>query len=124
MVEQKFSSLKGKRIAILGLAFKSGTDDVRESPAIDMIYKLMEKGALVSVYDPKANVKHIFPNIEHAATPVEALENAHACLIVTDWDEFKSLTDKDFDRMRSRIILEGRKVLDPKRVKGFEGICW
>jgi UDPglucose 6-dehydrogenase len=126
MVEQKFSSLKGKRIAILGLAFKPGTDDVRESPAIDLVAKLLEKGAIPVVYDPKAadNFKKVFPDLNYASSARKALKEADACLILTAWDEFKSLSDKDFDRMRSKIILEGRKVLDRKKVKKFEGICW
>jgi UDPglucose 6-dehydrogenase len=126
MVEhlKKKMSIKDKKIAILGLAFKPDTDDTRESPAIDIISRLKELGAIISVYDPRANVKSIFPDIEHANSINQALNNAHACLIITDWDEFKQLEDKDFDIMKNKVIIEGRKVLDYSRVKDFEGVAW
>ncbi len=118
--------VKGKRIAILGLAFKPGSDDIREAPSIEIIRSLKEKGASVVVYDPKAagNMKVIFPNIAYAQSSRDAISDADACLIVTEWSEFRNLTDDDFSKMNEKIIIEGRKALDPKKVKGFEGICW
>ncbi|MFH1444923.1 MAG: UDP-glucose/GDP-mannose dehydrogenase family protein [Nanoarchaeota archaeon] len=125
LLESKME-LKDKKITILGLSFKPGTDDVRESPAIDIIAKLNEKGTRISVYDPKAmtNIKKIFDNIEFNASPQEALKNADGCLILTEWDEFKELKDEDFNLMKNRVIIEGRKVLNPDYVKDFEGVCW
>jgi UDPglucose 6-dehydrogenase len=116
--------LKDKKVAVLGLAFKPDTDDTRESPAIDIIKELKELGSKVSVYDPKANLRKMFPEIEHTSNVKDALTNADACLIVTDWDEFKQLSDKDFDVMKNKTILEGRKVLNPEKVKDFEGVAW
>ena len=117
--------LEGKKIAVLGLSFKPGTDDVRESPAIDIIKHLRDKGALVSAYDPKAvsNMK-IIHDVEYNESARQALSGADACLILTNWEEFKDLKDEDFNLMKNRIIIEGRKVLNPENVKDFEGICW
>jgi len=126
LLEKRIGNLKGKKICILGLAFKPGTDDVRGASSVDIISRLVEKGAKVKAYDPKAmeNVKKIFPNIEYAKSAKEAIEGSDACLVVTEWEEFRKLKNEDFDLMKNRIIIEGRKVLDPKSVKGFEGICW
>ncbi|MBU0530571.1 MAG: UDP-glucose/GDP-mannose dehydrogenase family protein [Candidatus Aenigmatarchaeota archaeon] len=124
-LENKIGDLKSKRVAVLGLSFKPDTDDIREASSIDIIKKLIEKGAVVSAYDPKAMelMRKEFPDINYAGNSHEALRDADACLIVTEWNEFKALKDEDFNVMRNRIILEGRKVLN-KDVKGFEGICW
>jgi len=118
--------LKGKRIAVLGLAFNPDTDDVRESAAIDTVQGLIEHGADVSVYDPKAmdNFRKLFPGITYAKSAKDALKGADACIIATDWDEFKKLESKDFDSMKNKVILEGRKTLDKSKVKSFEGVCW
>jgi len=118
--------LKGKRIAVLGLAFNPNTDDVRESAAIDTVQGLIEHGADVSVYDPKAmdNFRKLFPGITYAKSAKDALKGADACIIATDWDEFKKLESKDFDNMKNKVILEGRKTLDKSKVKSFEGVCW
>ena len=125
-VKEKAARFKAPKVACLGLAFKPDSDDVREAPAIDIIEKLKEKGASVKAYDPKAmeNMKAIHPDIAYAGNPREALQDSDACLIVTDWEEFKKLSDEDFKLMRDGIIIEGRKVLDKSRVSKFEGICW
>ncbi|MBU1135537.1 MAG: UDP-glucose/GDP-mannose dehydrogenase family protein [Nanoarchaeota archaeon] len=126
LLENKIGSLEGKKIAILGLSFKPDTDDIRDAPSVDIIKKLQEKGAKISAYDPKAmdNVKKIFNEIDYAQNAQNALEEADACLILTEWNEFKDLKDNDFNSMKNRIIIEGRKVLNPENVKDFEGICW
>ena len=125
-LERKIGSVKNKTICVLGLAFKPDSDDIREASSIAIISKLLEKGAKVKVYDPKAmeNMKKIFPQIEYASNAKKALEGSDACLIVTEWDEFKKLTDTDFGKMKNKIILEGRRVLDRKKVSNFDGICW
>jgi len=126
LIEQKVGGLSGKNVAVLGLAFKPNSDDIRESPSIDIISMLKGCGAEVSAYDPQAmeNMKAIHPDIEYCKTPGDCLRGADLCLILTDWDEFKDLSEKDFDVMNSRVIIEGRKVLNPKSVKCFEGLCW
>jgi UDPglucose 6-dehydrogenase len=126
LLESRTGDLKGKEICVLGLSFKPDTDDIRGASSIEILSKLLEKGAKVRAYDPKAreNVKKIFTNIEYAENAKEAIKGSDACLIVTEWDEFRNLEDRDFKGMRSKIIIEGRKVLDPSKVSGFEGICW
>jgi UDPglucose 6-dehydrogenase len=118
--------LRGKKIALLGLAFKSDTDDIREAPAIKIIDRLLKEKAVITAYDPKAaeNMKALFPKIRYAKSSREAIKGADVCLVLTEWDEFKKLTDRDFSQMKSNIIIEGRRILDDKKVKRFEGVCW
>jgi len=94
----------GKQVAVLGLAFKPGTDDVRNSRAIPLIEELQERGAEVVAYDPVAaeNMQDYFPDIEYTASAADALDGAHAALVVTDWDEFATL-DTEFNAMATPI---------------------
>ncbi|RLF45753.1 MAG: UDP-glucose 6-dehydrogenase [Thermoplasmata archaeon] len=120
---EKYMDVNGKNIAVLGLAFKANTDDVRESRSIPIIEKLMEKGAIIKAYDPMAmeNMKKFFPRIIYCKSVAEALENADACLILTDWKEFEKL---DFSKMRNKLVIEGRKVLKSREGIIYEGVCW
>lgn len=122
MLEKKIGAISGKRIAVLGLAFKSDTDDVRESRAIPVILELKSKGAEVVAYDPLAepSMCKIMPDINYCDNVSDALSMVDACLIMTEWDEFRQL-DEEFDLMKSKVIIEGRKILSCKDV---EGICW
>jgi UDPglucose 6-dehydrogenase len=122
LLERKIGSLDGKRVAVLGLAFKDNTDDIRDSRAIPVIQELVNKHVSIAAYDPVANVamKEMFPDIMYFSNPTDALRGADACLIMTEWPEFKKL-DKEFDVMRSRIIIEGRRILT---CTNKEGICW
>jgi len=125
-LERKMGNLEGKNICVLGLAFKPDTDDIRGASSIEILSKLLEKGAKIRAYDPKAkeNVRKLFPNINYAGDMKEAIKGSDACLIVTEWEEFRKLEDKDFKKMKNRIIIEGRKILDRNKVSNFEGICW
>ncbi len=122
LLEMKVGNLEGKRIAVLGLAFKNDTDDVRESRSIPLIAELEKKGAYVAAYDPKAKaaMSEIYPDIEYAETASDALKMADACVVMTEWPEFKNM-DKEFDLMKSRVIIEGRRILS---CEDAEGICW
>jgi len=122
LLERRIGDLREKRIAILGLAFKNDTDDVRESRSIPVIAELKRRGADVSAYDPLAcsSMRRIFPDIDYHESAAGALRGADACLVMTEWPEF-GLLDKEFDLMRSREIIEGRRVL---KCGGVEGICW
>jgi UDPglucose 6-dehydrogenase len=122
LLERKTGNLSGKRIAVLGLAFKDDTDDVRDSRAIPVIRDLQEKGARVIAFDPMAgqNMQKIFPDIEYAGSAGEALKGADGCLVMTEWPEFGRI-DKEFDLMTHRIVIEGRRILS---WNGAEGICW
>lgn len=121
-------NLKGKEIAVLGLAFKPDTDDIRESPAIDIITSVLREGAVVRCYDPRANenMKKIFPDISYCENPYTAVENSSLLIFVTSWEEFKNL---DFGRikilMKMPHIIDGRNFLDSKKLKdaGFIYRC-
>jgi len=115
-------TLRGKRLAALGLAFKGDTDDIRESPAIDMIGKLLEAGASVTAYDPAAmeRAKAVLPSSErlsYAAGIYEAAKGADAVLIMTDWKEFAQI---DLARLhqavRFPIVIDGRNLYKPKQM--------
>lgn len=121
--------LKDKKFAILGLAFKPETDDVREAPGIKVIRRLLEEGALLRLYDPKAmdNMKEIFPEqppqITYTQSLYEAVEEANALLLVTEWDEFKEMDlQKVKKAMDNPIIIDGRNVFEPSKLRelGFE----
>lgn len=122
LLEKKIGPLKRKRIAVIGLAFKDGTDDVRDSRAILVIRELLHREAVIGAYDPMANesMRRIFPEIEYCQSPEDALHEADGCLIMTEWPQFEAL-DHEFDLMRSRVIIEGRRVL---KCRDAEGVCW
>jgi len=122
LLERRIGSLLGKEVAVLGLAFKNDTDDVRDSRAVSVIKELKRKGARIRAYDPLAtsNMRRIVPDIEYCESAAEALKNADACLVMTEWPEFGEL-DEEFDLMRSRVVIEGRKILF---CEDAEGICW
>jgi UDPglucose 6-dehydrogenase len=122
LLEKKAGNLSGKRIAVLGLAFKDNTDDVRDSRAIPVIRELQKKGAWVVAFDPIAgpNMQKIFPAIDYAGSAGEALKGADGCLVMTEWPEFGRI-DKEFDLMAHKIVMEGRRILS---WNGAEGICW
>ncbi len=125
LLESKIK-LENKTIAILGLAFKEDTDDIRDAPSIQVIRKLLDYGCKLRCYDPKANenMRKMFPEAAYFGSAKEALKTADACLVLTGWDEFRNLTDQDFSVMKNKIIVEGRRILDRKKATGFEGICW
>lgn len=109
-------NLKGKTIAVWGLAFKPHTDDIREAPALYNIEKLLNEGAEIKVHDPEAmdNVKKIIGDkIQYFPTPYEAAEGADAIFIATEWPEFRA---PDFDKLSSilknKVIFDGRNLYD------------
>lgn len=122
LLEERIGDLSGKRVAVLGLAFKDNTDDIRESRAIPVIAELLRRGATVAAYDPLAvaPMRRVFPGIDYAASAADALRGADACLVMTEWPEFSDL-DEEFDLMKSRVVIEGRRILS---CDGKEGICW
>jgi len=117
--------LKGRRVAIWGLAFKPRTDDVRDAPAIDLIEQLLAAGSSVSVYDPEAmdNVRAMYGDrLTYASGSLEALDAADCLAIVTEWGDFRR---PDFDtmaaRMKAKVIFDGRNLYAPQemRARGF-----
>ncbi len=123
LLEKHVQTVRAKKIAVLGLAFKKGTDDIRESRSIVVIRELMKKEAHISAYDPLAmeNMKKMFDNIEYCSTAKDAIRNADACLVMTEWDEFSSL---DFSGMKKPIVIDGRRIVREKGDIIYEGICW
>ncbi|GAB7010650.1 UDP-glucose 6-dehydrogenase AglM [Halorubrum trueperi] len=121
----------GERVAVLGLAFKPGTDDVRNSRAIPIVEGLRERGSEVVGYDPVAaeNARELFPGIEYADSADAALDGAAAALVVTDWDEFAALGDA-FDAMTipngadGPVVIDGRRVIERREGLTYEGLTW
>ncbi|QSW99776.1 UDP-glucose 6-dehydrogenase AglM [Haloterrigena alkaliphila] len=116
--------LEGARIAVLGLSFKPGTDDVRKSRALDVIEHLRERGADVVAYDPVAveNVRPDYPEIEYADSADEALAGADGAVVATDWPEFDDLA---FDGMARRVLVDGRRIdVDREALEIYEGLTW
>lgn len=126
ILRKRVGSLREKHVCVLGLAFKPNTDDVREANSIRVVRELTKLGAKIRAYDPKAmeNFKTIFPDLTYCDSAREAISGSDACLVLTEWEEFKDLENKDFDTMQNKIIIEGRKALNPNRVGQFEGVCW
>jgi len=114
-----------KRVAVLGLAFKPGTDDIRNSRAIPVIEGLQARGATVIAYDPVAtdNMRERFPEIEYVDSPRTALEDASAALVVTDWPEIAEL-DAEFDAMSTPVVVDGRHAIARRDGIVYEGLTW
>jgi UDPglucose 6-dehydrogenase len=115
----------GKRIAVLGLAFKPDTDDIRNSRAIPLIQSLLDQGASVVAYDPVAadNMRENYPDIEYADSAAAALDDADGALVVTDWPEFADL-DGEFDEMASPVVVDGRRIIERRDGIIYEGLTW
>jgi UDPglucose 6-dehydrogenase len=120
-------TFRGKRLGVLGLSFKGGTDDIRESPALDIVEQLVKEGAIVTAFDPAATdrAKEVIPpssQVRYVDDAYKAAEDADALLILTDWQEFAEL---DLDRLhytlRYPIIIDGRNLYDPATMveRGF-----
>jgi UDPglucose 6-dehydrogenase len=108
-------SLLGARIAILGAAFKPESDDVRDSPALNVAGQIQLQGAAVTVYDPQAieNSRRLFPTLDYATSALSACRRADAILVLTEWDEFIALQPREVEAVtRGRTIIDGRQCLD------------
>ncbi|WP_405178659.1 UDP-glucose/GDP-mannose dehydrogenase family protein [Nocardia sp. NBC_01377] len=108
-------SLLGANVAVLGAAFKPESDDVRDSPALNVAGMIQLHGAVVTVYDPKAleNSRRVFPTLNYATSVAEACERADVVLVLTEWDEFTALRPENLERVvRARSIIDGRNCLD------------
>jgi UDPglucose 6-dehydrogenase len=124
-IEKLAGGLEGKRVAVLGLAFKPETDDIREAPALDIIRGLIERGAMVSAYDPVASpaVEKLLPQVEYAADEYAAAMSAEVLVFVTEWNQFRAL---DMERIRGLMktpkIADLRNIYEPTDMRelGFE----
>lgn len=125
ITERKLGNLDGKKVAVLGLAFKPNTDDVREAPALRIIRELLAKGALVAAYDPQAteNARAALPaGVRYSDSAAEAIADSDCVLIVTEWDEFS-----DENLYRGKTVIDGRRALDPRKACAlcdYQGVCW
>ena len=119
-LREVLGALRDQTIGVLGLSYKPNTDDVREAPSIDVIQNLLQKGARVRVYDPKAmpTMQRQLNSIQYCRDPYELATGADALMIVTEWDEFRTL---DLDRikqlMRRPVLVDGRNLYDPKTMR-------
>lgn len=132
LAQQELGTLKGKKIALLGLAFKPGTDDMRESAAIKVANHLFSQDAVVVAYDPVAipNAKNKFIKdtikISYAETAEACLKGADCCIILTEWDEFKKMSADIFNKaMKRSVIIDGRRIYNEAfrdKVAAYRGI--
>jgi UDPglucose 6-dehydrogenase len=126
-LERRIGPLRGKRIALLGLAFKPGTDDMREAPSLVLAGRLLSEGADVTAWDPIADGRAHLHGVEIADSALDAFDNADAAVVVTEWPELRELDwNAAGERMRTRVVVDGRNHLDPDEMRrlGFvyEGI--
>jgi UDPglucose 6-dehydrogenase len=126
MLEKALAPLDDRAIAVLGLAFKPNTDDMREAKSVEVIERLTDAGATVRAYDPVAMqnaAKILPPSVEYCTSPYEAATGADAMVLVTEWNEFKLLNlDRLRGVMRRPVVFDGRNVWEPERMRrlGFE----
>jgi UDPglucose 6-dehydrogenase len=124
-IRQALWVVKGKRVTVLGLAFKANTDDIRFAPALEVVKRLLEEGAVVHATDPQGmpRTKDLFPQVHYHEDAYQALQDADAALVCTEWDVFRKL---DWDRagkvMARKLVIDGRNLYTPQgmREKGFE----
>jgi UDPglucose 6-dehydrogenase len=126
-LEKHLGKLRGKTIALLGLAFKPNTDDLREAPSLVLASRLLAEGAEVRAWDPVADASRLLQGVTFCESVLDAVAGADAAVIVTEWDELRSLASAEArDAMRKPVIVDGRNLLDPEaaRAAGFtyEGI--
>ncbi len=126
-LERRLGPLRGKRVALLGLAFKPGTDDMREAPSLVLAGRLLSEGAEVTAWDPVADGSAHLHGVEIGATALDALEGADAAVVVTEWPELRELDWAAAAKgMRGNVVVDGRNLLDPDAMRAlgfvYEGI--
>jgi UDPglucose 6-dehydrogenase len=116
LAQDLLGSLKGKRIAVLGLAFKADTNNMKDAPSIAIIKNLLADGAHVVTYDPKSTPtakSMLGDEVEYATDPLSCIDQADCCIIVTEWNEFKQIRPETFlKRMKQPIVIDGRRIYD------------
>jgi len=121
--------VRGKRVAVLGLAFKANTDDTRFAPALEVIRRLLEEGAHVQATDPQAisRTKPYFPSISYMEDHYDALKGVDAALVCTEWPAYRKIDwEKAGHQMGRRLVIDGRNLYDPRKMQtlGFEYYCF
>jgi UDPglucose 6-dehydrogenase len=126
-LQKHLGRLRGKRVALLGLAFKPNTDDMREAPSVVLASRLLAEGAEVRGWDPVAEPGELLNGVSICETVLDAVRGADAAVVVTEWDELRELATAEVrDAMRKPLIVDGRNLLDPEAVErlgfAYEGI--
>lgn len=126
LLKKHFPSLEGRQISVLGLAFKPGTDDMRESPAIPIVKDLLLLGAQIKAHDPvaKDEAQKIFGNrnIAYCNDLMEAIKDAEAIVVLTRWEQYKDIPDLLSQLNQSPVVIDGRRMLDKSILRRYEGI--
>ena len=127
-IKDAMGTIKGKTIAILGLSFKPNTDDVREAPSLNIIKQLLKEKAKIRAYDPVSmkSTQSILPDITYCKDPYDAVKDANAIVIVTEWNQFRSLElDKLKRLLKEPYFFDLRNIYDPQKLKdkGFKYYC-
>ncbi|MGZ4397704.1 MAG: UDP-glucose dehydrogenase family protein [Gaiellaceae bacterium] len=118
-LQKNLGRLNGRTIALLGLAFKAGTDDMREAPSLVLASRLLAEGAIVRAWDPFADARALIHGAVFCDSVLSAVEGADAAVIVTEWDELRELARPEVHAaMRRPLIIDGRNLLDPAQVRG------
>jgi UDPglucose 6-dehydrogenase len=126
-LQKHLGRLRGKRVALLGLAFKPHTDDMREAPSIVLASRLLAEGAEVTAWDPVAKPNELLRGVTVRESPLEAVRGADAAVIVTEWPELRELASTEtLEAMSGNLIVDGRNLLDPDEVRAagfaYEGV--
>jgi UDPglucose 6-dehydrogenase len=126
-LQKHLGRLRGKKVALLGLAFKAGTDDMREAPSLVLASRLLAEGAEVRAWDPVARPGELMKGAVLCENVLEAVTGADAAVIVTEWEELRGLaTGQVRDAMARPLIIDGRNLLDPEETRragfAYEGI--
>jgi UDPglucose 6-dehydrogenase len=122
-LQKYLGRLRGKTVALLGLSFKPNTDDMRDAPSLVLASRLLAEGADVRAYDPAAKPHELLRGVTLCSSALEAVQGADAAVIVTEWDEFRSVASPEIrDAMSRPLIIDGRNLLDPEatRAAGFD----
>ncbi len=121
ILDKAVAPIKGKKVGLLGLTFKAGTDDIRESPALNTIKELLMEEAELYIHDPKAmdKAKKLFPHLNYLKDGQEVIDNSDVVLILTEWPAFRELDYGD------KLVIDGKNLFyDDNRPKNYQGICW
>jgi UDPglucose 6-dehydrogenase len=126
-LEKHLGKLRGKTVALLGLAFKPNTDDLREAPSLVLASRLLAEGAEVRAWDPVADASRLLQGVTFCGSVLDAVSGADAAVIVTEWDELQGLASEEIrGAMRNALIVDGRNLLDPEQARAagfvYEGI--
>jgi UDPglucose 6-dehydrogenase len=126
-LEKHLGKLRGKTVALLGLAFKPNTDDLREAPSLVLASRLLAEGSDVRAWDPVADASSLLQGVRFCDSVLEAVAEADAAVIVTEWEELRTLASEDVRRvMRRPLIVDGRNLLDPEQARSagftYEGV--